>query len=1290
MGASVAGDTTLDSLERGGTPGQALANAAVAGAAEVLTEKLPVDQLFDLAKGTGKTGVRQVVRNLLGTMGSEGAQEAVTEIADNLADQAIMGDKSQYETYVRSLMAQGMDERSARNAAAKQFYLSNVGQAAMGGALMGGIMGGGAQLIGYANGAQGRRESRAIFDREGNQVNTDSAAPQAQKPASPVEAGAYRAVKPENVELPTVPIINLSMQTVADMNGGVLPKTGNALRKDAIARARARLGLDQNSAAYIPASNVIRNGEEYVLKITRASLNKMLSPAGGNAVQPESIIILDNIERIANNGVWFDSQGDRKSRTQINGIDHLKTTVYIDGAPHEVDMRVRLVQENANSAQDNVLYYFTPEEVVSIKKVGTAPPTGERRALTGASEGVPTSSAPIIADSSAKGNTQSAPKTDGVSPEDSTGAGGSVGAAKAGFMGDTERGFSKNIATDTSMEPDIREDFQLDPDMYHKLGNAETLGRAQDIFSHGTDAARSVLERALAKAEAGAKLSPEMVPLSRMVANELSKAGDMNGAREILSRVAIELTQSGQLSQAANILRNTDPVTVEETIQNALDKINTEGKKRYGRKWKDFELTDSERQEIAKINTGDDDAFSAMYQKVASRVGATMNSTMWEKLTEIRRVAMLLNPKTQVRNVVANVPLALERKAAERISGGIQDILVKVGAMKKSDQTRTFLVSKKSREIAREVYSKNIDSINGSANKWDMDGLVRQYRKYFGESAPGKAMDAVRKFTYDLLEKGDSGFVRSAFIDSAAQYIEAQGYQDAGAVPQSVIDHATQQAMEATFKDACGFTSWLNRLKRNGGVGGGAVDVLLPFTTTPTNLLRRTVDYSPVSFFRILKDVSDGKNAKAADDFAKGLTGLGVIVLGALLKKYDLTTGGADDDRDKAALDRATGKSPYSFGGRESYEWAQPVGTQLAMGAEIWDAVKDNSSLWDALCRTIYAGGDTLMDMTILSNIRDLFKGYGSPTEAIGDTLIQGVAGQFTPSILGAVARTVDGTVRTSYTGGNTIDNTIAQVKAKTPWISKTLPASVNVRGEENKRIENLALRGLQETLNPGSLNTGSMNKIDAEIYRLYEETGSKAVFPSVSPYKIERNGSESPMTGDERARFQKTQGTTFYDVLSGMLDSEIYRSSSDTERERYFELANKYAKAVATEDVTGGAYDSDAYVELAMSAKKELGLSAAEYLMLYQKHGSAVNSDDIRSAYNAGISPYDFLDYKFGTKGIEADKDKNGESISGSKKKKIVSEIDSQDLTAKEKDFLYLMEGYSGKELRSMPWNRR
>ena len=248
----------------------------------------------------------------------------------------------------------------------------------------------------------------------------DTPAPQqAQKTASTGETGAYRTAKPENVELPTVPIINLSMQTVADMNGGVLPQTGNALRKQAISRARTKLGLDQSSEIYIPASNVTRNGEEYVLKITRSSLDKMLSPSNGGIVSPESIAVIDNIERIANNGVYFKSEGDRKGRQQIAGYDHLMTTVYIDNQPYSVDMRVRVY--DAPAGGENRLYYFTPEEIVTTKKVGANIPTGTLHERTMIQDGAPTLSAPIIADSSAGGNTQSAPNKGDLSAMD-TGA----------------------------------------------------------------------------------------------------------------------------------------------------------------------------------------------------------------------------------------------------------------------------------------------------------------------------------------------------------------------------------------------------------------------------------------------------------------------------------------------------------------------------------------------------------------------------------------------------------------------------------------------------------------------------------------------------------------------------------------------------------------------------------------------------------------------------------------------------------------------------------------------------
>lgn len=199
---------------------------------------------------------------------------------------------------------------------------------------------------------------------------------------APTVAGAYRASTPQNVERPTVPIINLAMEDVAALNGGVLPKTGGYLRKTAVTRARERLGLNENSAVYIPASNVMRDGEEYVLKITRTTLNKMLSPADGSPVPPESVAIMENLERIANNGVYFRSEGDRKGRDHINGIDHLMTTVYIDGTPALVDMRVRLVQQVGSGPTENVLYYFTPE-AITIQKGNGNTPAAERQAFRG-------------------------------------------------------------------------------------------------------------------------------------------------------------------------------------------------------------------------------------------------------------------------------------------------------------------------------------------------------------------------------------------------------------------------------------------------------------------------------------------------------------------------------------------------------------------------------------------------------------------------------------------------------------------------------------------------------------------------------------------------------------------------------------------------------------------------------------------------------------------------------------------------------------------------------------------
>jgi hypothetical protein len=138
-----------------------------------------------------------------------------------------------------------------------------------------------------------------------------------------------------------------------------------------------------------------------------------------------------------------------------------------------------------------------------------------------------------------------------------------------------ERGFSQNIRTDENMNESVRESFETTPETYTRLANSATLSKAESIFNDGTDKALTYLNQKIGER----KLSPEDVPLARMVANQLAQQGNIDGARNLLSDVGVLLTEAGQLAQAANILRNADPASVEQTIKKALDRINQEASK---------------------------------------------------------------------------------------------------------------------------------------------------------------------------------------------------------------------------------------------------------------------------------------------------------------------------------------------------------------------------------------------------------------------------------------------------------------------------------------------------------------------------------------------------------------------------------------------------------------------------------------------------------------------------------------------------------------------------------------
>lgn len=108
------------------------------GIAEALFEKISLEQLSAF-RASGKSTFRAAVGNVLKGAFTEGSEEAFTDLANRLTDDAINKDLSSYNLAKKNYMEQGMNESEAENAASWDFWKS-VGLDFAGGAISGGVL----------------------------------------------------------------------------------------------------------------------------------------------------------------------------------------------------------------------------------------------------------------------------------------------------------------------------------------------------------------------------------------------------------------------------------------------------------------------------------------------------------------------------------------------------------------------------------------------------------------------------------------------------------------------------------------------------------------------------------------------------------------------------------------------------------------------------------------------------------------------------------------------------------------------------------------------------------------------------------------------------------------------------------------------------------------------------------------------------------------------------------------------------------------------------------------------
>lgn len=799
------------------------------------------------------------------------------------------------------------------------------------------------------------------------------------------------------------------------------------------------------------------------------------------------------------------------------------------------------------------------------------------------------------------------------------------------------RSYNDTLVNKTDAPQALKNEFVANPDMYTQLSNADTKAKADAILASGNIDSAIVQFRQMLD---GTKKDPAAVPLGYNIAKELTNAGRVDEAVQIVRDMSKALTESGQFSQAAAItMLNNDPQAAMRYLVREIDSMNEAGQKKFKDKWQNFEMTDSEVKQFADIDPGDTDAIKAAYENVYDRLRKEYPVTMTEKLMELRRVSMLLNARTNVRNFVSNAFMMPIRWTADRVTALGEGAYKLIHPEYQSTQSANPVASKESRQLASEAFETVREELLGDNKYNDAQGAIRDKQIFKGSKfsemfdnltngaltranqAMGKdvspsLMETARNFTYYLLEKGDDVFVKKNFESRMASYLEAQGITDLESIPADAYTLATQEAYKATFKDDTKLATILSDVRRTLGVPG---DIVMPFTKTPANIAMRGIDYSPVGVANALVKLKNAKSnvevSNALTLLGQGATGTAAIAVGYALAQSGIIQGALSDDKDEAQWEKSHGKLAYSVKVGDNYytfDWAQPASIPIILGTTIYQCMQDSDNALDTIYQGAVAATNAWSDLSPLQTLTDIFGGNGTPAENIADTFLEAPLG-WIPAQLGAAARIGDTTQRVTYDNTSKLNNIINQAKSKIPGMSQALPVAYDTWGNPIKRQDSTGEAALANLLNPGQIGNIRETPIDDEINDLYASTGDAAVFPKKAAWSYKINGETVKLNSEQYSEYQRIMGQNAYGMASALINSASYNNMSDDQKAGAIADLYNFADALAKTELLG--YDiesSQTYKKMYEIYQDKGAVGVATFLGIKQSMDSNKAEDKV------------------------------------------------------------------------------
>jgi hypothetical protein len=213
--------------------------------------------------------------------------------------------------------------------------------------------------------------------------------------------------------------------------------------------------------------------------------------------------------------------------------------------------------------------------------------------------------------------------------------------------------------------------------------------------------------------------------------------------------------------------------------------------------------------------------------------------------------------------------------------------------------------------------------------------------------------------------------------------------------------------------------------------------------------------------------------------------------------------------------------------------------------------------------------------------------------------MVEGFMGQFVPTLLGQIARTIDDTRRSTFGDKNEgftgAQKFIQQQMNKIPGLSQKNVPYLNVWGE-TEDTGNILLRALENAVSPGYIAKKTGGSTEAELKRLHE-AGYEGVLPGMVEKSAKVN--DKYVTADQWVNMQTTRGKTAKAVLDSFIGTEQYNAMTDDERAKFvkdvIDLSSDAGKVAgggtamsgAFKDATTAGYSGERAVNLALSRDK-------------------------------------------------------------------------------------------------------